>query len=134
MVCCHKNAIVICHLVLQARAVGMSSQNLQRECLTRPLNEQPSLSKRGVLLLGQAARFGVRENDKLVTINGKTPRNVDDAVGVIKQAGNNIKLVSHFPGIPTRFRCSCRIWCCVIKTASGPPSFFLIMPIITWMF
>ena len=42
---------------------------------------------------GQAARFGVRENDKLVTINGKTPRNVDDAVGVIKQAGNNIKLV-----------------------------------------
>jgi hypothetical protein len=36
----------------------------------------------------------VRENDKLVTINGKTPRNVDDAVGVIKQAGNNIKLVS----------------------------------------
>ena len=43
---------------------------------------------------GQAARFGVRENDKLVTINGKTPRNVDDAVGVIKQAGNNIKLVS----------------------------------------
>ena len=44
-------------------------------------------------LSGQAARFGVRENDKLVTINGKTPRNVDDAVGVIKQAGNNIKLV-----------------------------------------
>jgi hypothetical protein len=44
---------------------------------------------------GQAARFGVRENDKLVTINGKTPRNVDDAVGVIKQAGNNIKLVKH---------------------------------------
>jgi len=42
---------------------------------------------------GQAARFGVRENDKLVTINGKTPRNVDDAVGVIKQAGNSIKMV-----------------------------------------
>ncbi len=43
---------------------------------------------------GQAARFGVRENDKLVTINGKTPRNVDDAVGVIKQAGNSIKMAS----------------------------------------
>lgn len=42
---------------------------------------------------GQAARYGVRENDKLLTINGKTPRNVDDAVGVIKQAGNQIKLV-----------------------------------------
>ncbi len=28
-----------------------------------------------------------------MTINGKTPRNVDDAVGVIKQAGNQIKLV-----------------------------------------
>ena len=42
---------------------------------------------------GQAARYGVRENDKILTINGKTPRNVDDAVGVIKQAGNQIKLV-----------------------------------------
>lgn len=42
---------------------------------------------------GQAARYGVREDDKLLTINGKTPRNVDDAVGVIKQAGNQIKLV-----------------------------------------
>ena len=42
---------------------------------------------------GQAARFGVRENDKIMTINGRTPRNVDDAVGVIKQAGNQIKLV-----------------------------------------
>ena len=44
-------------------------------------------------LAGQAARFGVRENDKIMTINGKTPRNVDDAVAVIKQAGNQIKLV-----------------------------------------
>ena len=43
--------------------------------------------------IGQAARHGVRENDKIVTINGKTPRNVDDAVSVIKQAGNQIKLV-----------------------------------------
>lgn len=47
---------------------------------------------------GQAARFGVRENDKLVTINGKTPRNVDDAVGVIKQAGNSIKMVGSTDG------------------------------------
>ena len=36
-------------------------------------------------ILGQAQRFGVREHDKILTINGKTPRNVDDAVGVIKQ-------------------------------------------------
>ena len=42
---------------------------------------------------GQAARYGVRENDKILTINAKTPRNVDDAVGVIKQAGAQIKLV-----------------------------------------
>jgi len=35
----------------------------------------------------------VRENDKILTINGKTPRNVDDAVAVIKAAGNQIKLV-----------------------------------------
>ena len=38
-----------------------------------------------ILILGQAQRFGVREHDKILTINGKTPRNVDDAVGVIKQ-------------------------------------------------
>ena len=42
---------------------------------------------------GQAQRFGVRENDKILTINGKSPRNVDDAVGVIKQAGGQIKLM-----------------------------------------
>lgn len=36
---------------------------------------------------GQAQRFGVKVNDKILTINGKTPRNVDDAVGVIKQVG-----------------------------------------------
>ena len=42
---------------------------------------------------GQAAPYGVRENDKILTINAKTPRNVDDAVGVIKQAGAQIKLV-----------------------------------------
>ena len=40
----------------------------------------PSLS-----LHFQEQRFGVREHDKILTINGKTPRNVDDAVGVIKQ-------------------------------------------------
>lgn len=62
----------------------MGPQNFRRACLLL-INE--------LSLLGQAARHGVRENDKIVTINGKTPRNVDDAVGVIKQAGNQIKLV-----------------------------------------
>ena len=28
----------------------------------------------------------------IIPINGKTPRNVDDAVAVIKQAGNQIKV------------------------------------------
>eukprot|EP00096_Caligus_rogercresseyi_P015176 TRINITY_DN761_c0_g1_i12.p1 TRINITY_DN761_c0_g1~~TRINITY_DN761_c0_g1_i12.p1 ORF type:complete len:675 (+),score=193.11 TRINITY_DN761_c0_g1_i12:203-2227(+) len=42
---------------------------------------------------GQAEKYGVRENDKIVSINNKTPRNVDDAVNVIKSAGNQIKLV-----------------------------------------
>ena len=32
-----------------------------------------------------------------MTINGKTPRNVDDAVAVIKQAGNQVKRHLHFP-------------------------------------
>ena len=42
---------------------------------------------------GQAARYGVRENDKILTINSKTPSNADDAVDVIKQAGGQIELV-----------------------------------------
>ena len=33
---------------------------------------------------GQAARFGVKENDKIISINNRNPRNVDDAVGIIK--------------------------------------------------
>ena len=41
---------------------------------------------------GQAERFGVREHDKVLTINGKTPSNVENAVGLIKQAGSQIKL------------------------------------------
>ena len=35
---------------------------------------------------GQAARYGVQENDKILTINSKTPHNVQDAVSMIKQA------------------------------------------------
>jgi len=42
---------------------------------------------------GQAAKYGVKENDKIISINNKTPRNVDDAVGIIKEAGKSIKLV-----------------------------------------
>ena len=42
---------------------------------------------------GQAARFGVKENDKIISINNKNPRNVDDAVGIIKDAGKSIKLM-----------------------------------------
>ena len=42
---------------------------------------------------GQAARCGVRENDKIFTINAKTPGNMDDAVSLIKQAGTQIQMV-----------------------------------------
>ena len=42
---------------------------------------------------GQAAKYGAKENDKIISINNKTPRNVDDAVGIIKEAGKSIKLV-----------------------------------------
>ena len=42
---------------------------------------------------GQAARFGVKENDKIISINNRNPRNVDDAVGIIKDAGKSIKLM-----------------------------------------
>ena len=52
---------------------------------------------------GQAARFGVKENDKIISINNKSPRNVDDAVNIIKEAGKSIppKLVrqEEVPGI-----------------------------------
>ena len=42
---------------------------------------------------GQAARFGVKENDKIISINNKSPRNVDDAVNIIKEAGKSIRLM-----------------------------------------
>jgi len=42
---------------------------------------------------GQAQKYGVKENDKIISINNKTPRNVDDAVNIIKEAGKAIKLV-----------------------------------------
>merc|ERR1712073_189389 len=42
---------------------------------------------------GQAQKYGVKENDKIISINNKTPRNVDDAVGIIKDAGKSIKVV-----------------------------------------
>ena len=35
----------------------------------------------------------MKENDKIISINNKTPRNVDDAVGIIKDAGKSIKVV-----------------------------------------
>ena len=52
---------------------------------------------------GQAARFGVKENDKIISINNKSPRNVDDAVNIIKEAGKSIRLMlvlqEELPGI-----------------------------------
>ena len=61
-----------------------------------------------IIFSGQAQRFGVCEHDKILTINGKTPRNVDDAVGVIKQVQNSfvfylgqfklLKRMSYFTG------------------------------------
>ena len=51
---------------------------------------------------GQAALYGVTENDKIVKINEKRPRNLEDAIGLIKQAGNQIKLfMLREEGVPT---------------------------------
>ena len=46
-----------------------------------------------VIAEGQAERSGVLEGDKIITINAKTPKNVDDAVDIIKAARNEIKLI-----------------------------------------
>ena len=42
---------------------------------------------------GQAQRSGVLEEDRILTINGKTPTNVDDAVEMIKGSEIQIKLI-----------------------------------------
>ena len=42
---------------------------------------------------GQAQRSGVLEEDRILTINGKTPTNVDDAVDMIKGSEIQIKLI-----------------------------------------
>ena len=40
-----------------------------------------------------AACHGLRKNDKILTINSITPRNIEFAMGVIEQAGTQIKLL-----------------------------------------
>ena len=45
-----------------------------------------------LIFKGQAAFHGVRENDEIMTINGKTPRDLDDAVALIKAAGDHVTL------------------------------------------
>ena len=42
---------------------------------------------------GQAQRYGVKEGDKIMSINNQSPRNVDEAVNIIKKAGKAISLV-----------------------------------------
>ena len=42
---------------------------------------------------GQAERSGVLGNDKVLTINGKTPKDVDHAVDIIKGSKSQIKLI-----------------------------------------
>ena len=42
---------------------------------------------------GQAERSGLLEGDKIITINGKAPGNVDNAVDTIKGSRDQIKLI-----------------------------------------
>jgi len=42
---------------------------------------------------GLACHSGVMQNDKILTINGKPPRTVDDAINLIKSAGCHIKFM-----------------------------------------
>ena len=42
---------------------------------------------------GQSERCGLREDDKIISINNQTPRNVEDAVGIIKDAGKFVQVV-----------------------------------------
>jgi C-terminal processing protease CtpA/Prc len=41
---------------------------------------------------GQAGRAGLRANDKVLKINHKEPRDVNDAVNLVKKAGINLIL------------------------------------------
>jgi C-terminal processing protease CtpA/Prc len=63
---------------------------------------------------GQAARFGVKENDKIISINNKSPRNVDDAVNIIKEAGKSIRLMlvrqEEVPGEDDFLECHTLLW------------------------
>jgi len=42
---------------------------------------------------GQAALSGVQVNDRILSINHRTPVNVDDAVNIIRQGGKKINLI-----------------------------------------
>ena len=41
----------------------------------------------------QAERYGVRENDKILEINGEKPKKLKDAIRIVKRTGNQIDLV-----------------------------------------
>ena len=41
---------------------------------------------------GDTVRAGLRENDKILRINKRTPRDVNDAVSIIKKAGKEMVL------------------------------------------
>ena len=42
---------------------------------------------------GQSERCGLKEDDKIISISNQTPRNVEDAVGIIKDAGKFVQVV-----------------------------------------
>ena len=85
------------HLVARPRAITVQRSCFGFSLIYRGLDKYEEKDT-GIFVAcvepgGQAARYGVRENDKILTINAKTPRNVEDIMVVIEQAGAQIKLV-----------------------------------------
>ena len=82
------------HRVIQvdrgSRDYGLS---LIYRCLDKYEEKETGIFVARVVPQGQAQKYGVKENDKIISINNKTPRDVDDAVQIIKDAGKSVKLV-----------------------------------------
>ena len=42
---------------------------------------------------GMSEKYGLRENDRVLSINNIWPKSVEEAVGIIKEAGKNIEVL-----------------------------------------
>ena len=81
---------IVLHIKRGSRGFGLS---LIYRGLDRHEESHTGVFVSKVVPGGQSERFGLLENDKIISINNLRPRNVEEAVGIIRDAGKLIQVV-----------------------------------------